>query len=70
MAAKPSEPSKAGGDSAVRTGADAEGAAGIGFGGFGFFKFDDEPGTSLVDQYMEQVKKSPDYFDDGLDQFV
>ena len=55
MAVKPSEPSKADGDSAVRGGADPEGGIGAAFGGFGgFFKFDDDgPGTSMVDQYME-----------------
>lgn len=69
MAVKPSEPSKNDENSGVRGGAEPDGApAFAGFGGF--FKFDDDPGTSMVDQYMEQVKKSPDYFDDALDQFV
>ena len=49
MAVKPSEPSKADADSAVRGGAEPE-AIGAAFGGFGgFFKFDDEPGASMVD---------------------
>ena len=37
---------------------------------FGFNNLQNEDNYSIVDQFMQDLKNNPNYFDDNIDQFV